>query len=87
MSFSFSQIITRYFRKKKYGKIKPHQELTGVEKKILEEISIGKTYHTIAEELTISKEEVQKQIRNIYEKLQDKSGIKNLNNYEYKSGK
>jgi DNA-binding NarL/FixJ family response regulator len=73
VSFSFSQIIIRYFRKKKYGKIKPHQALTGVEKKILEEISIGKTYHTIAEELTISKEEVQRQIRNIYEKLQGKS--------------
>ena len=87
VSFSISQIIIRYFRKKKFGKINPDQELTSVEKKILEEISVGKSYHTIAEELTISKEEVQKQIRNIYEKLQDKSGIKNLNNYEYKSGK
>lgn len=73
MSFSFSQIIIRYFRKKKYGKIKPHQELTGVEKKILEEISVGKSYQTIAEELLINKEEVQKHIRIIYKKLQDKS--------------
>ena len=78
MSFSFCQSIIRYFRKKKYGKIKSHQELSIVEKKILEDISMGKSYHTIAEELTISKEEVQKQIRNIYEKLQDKSIIKNL---------
>ena len=87
MSFSFSQIIIRYFRKKKYGKIKSHQELSIVEKKILEDISMGKSYHTIADELSISKEEVQKYIRMIYEKLQDKSGVKNFDNYEFKSGK
>ena len=75
MSFSFSQIIIRYFRKKKYGKIISHQELSTVEKKILEGISVGKSYHTIADELSISREEVQKYIRMIYEKLQDKSGI------------
>jgi len=74
VSFSFSQSIIRYFKKKKYGKIQPHQELTGIEKKIIEDISVGKSYHTIANELSISKEEVQKQIRNIYEKLHDKTG-------------
>ena len=73
MSSSLIQIILRYFRKKKYGKTKPHQELSGVEKKILEEISVGKSYSTIGDELAISKEEVQKRIRIIYEKLQSKS--------------
>ena len=74
MSFSFSQSIVRYFRKKKHGKIKPKQELTEIEKKILEEISVGKSYQTIADELSIGgEEEVQKHIRMIYEKLQHKS--------------
>jgi DNA-binding CsgD family transcriptional regulator len=82
VSFSFSQIIIRYFRKKKYGKIKSYQELSIVEKKILEDISVGKSYNTIAEELSISREDVQKYIRMIYEKLQDKSSFKNSNNYE-----
>ena len=73
MSFSLSQSIIRYFRRKKYGKINPQQELSALEKTILEEISIGKSYHTIAEDLSISKEDVQKFIRNIYLKLQTKS--------------
>ena len=73
MSFSLSQSIIRYFRRKKYGKIKPHQELNKIEKKILEEISVGKSYHTIAVELSISSDDVQKHIRIIYEKLQHKS--------------
>jgi DNA-binding NarL/FixJ family response regulator len=73
VSFSFSQIIIRYFRKKKYGKINPQQELSALEKTILEEISFGKSYHAIAEELSLSKEDVQKFIRNIYIKLQTKS--------------
>jgi DNA-binding CsgD family transcriptional regulator len=73
VSFSLSQSIIRYFRRKKYGKIKPHQELNKIEKKILEEISVGKSYHTIAVELSISSDDVQKHIRIIYEKLQHKS--------------
>ena len=73
MSFSLSQSIIRYFRRKKYGKISNHQELSDIEKKILEDISVGKSYHTIADELFISSDEVQKHIRIIYEKLQHKS--------------
>jgi DNA-binding NarL/FixJ family response regulator len=72
VSFSFNHSIIRYFRRKKYGKISPQQELTDIEKKILEDISVGKSYHTIADELGICKEDVQKQIRIIYEKLQGK---------------
>ena len=77
VSFSFSKSVIKYFRRKKYGKIEPNQELSQTEQKILEEISLGKSYNTIAYELLISKEEVQKHIRMIYEKLQDKSCDKN----------
>lgn len=78
MSFSLSQSIIKYFRKKKYRIINPDQELSIIERKILEEISVGKSYHKIADELSISREEVQKYIRMIYEKLQHKSVVKNL---------
>lgn len=73
MSFSLSQSIIRYFRRKKYGKINPQQELSDLERKILEEISVGKSYHTIADELSITSDDVQMHIRIIYEKLQHKS--------------
>ncbi len=72
MSFSLNQLIIKYFRKKKYGNIKPQQQLTELEQKIIQEISVGKSYQTIADELSISSGEVQKQIRMIYEKLQHK---------------
>jgi DNA-binding NarL/FixJ family response regulator len=68
-----NKVIIKYFRRKKYGKIEPSEELSVTEKKILEEISIGKSYHTIADELHMTKDEVQKSIRDIYEKLQHKS--------------
>ncbi len=71
MSIFNHKIVIKYFRRKKYGKLNPFEELTKDEKKILEDISIGKSYQTIAEELNISKEEVQKIIRDIYAKLQD----------------
>jgi two-component system, NarL family, response regulator LiaR len=73
VSFSLSKSIIKYFKRKKYGKINPQQELSDSEKRILEEISVGKSYHTIADELSISSEDVQKHIRIIYEKLQHKS--------------
>lgn len=73
MSFSLSKSIIKYFRRKKYGKINPKQELSDLERKILEEISVGKSYHTIADELSITSDDVQKHIRIIYEKLQHKS--------------
>ncbi len=73
MSFNFSKIVLKYFRKKKYGKIKPKQELNTLEQRILEAISVGKSYGTIADELRISNEKVKKYIRSIYEKLQDKT--------------
>ena len=73
MSLFNSKIIIKYFRRKKYGKINPREELSDLEKKILEEISIGKSYHTIADELQMTKEDVQKNIREIYIKVQDKS--------------
>jgi len=66
-----NKLILKYFRRKKYVKIETKEELTGYEKRILEEISIGKSYHTIADELKISKDEVQKSIRDIYQKLQN----------------
>lgn len=71
MSIFNHKIVIKYFRRKKYGKLNPFEELTKDEKKILEDISIGKSYQTIAEELNISKEEVQRIIRDIYAKLQD----------------
>lgn len=73
MSFSLSKSIIKYFRRKKYGRINPQQELSDLEKKILEEISVGKSYNTIADELSITSDDVQKHIRIIYEKLQHKS--------------
>jgi len=73
VSLFTNKIIIKYFRRKKYGKIEPGEELSVLEKKILEEISIGKSYHTIADELQMTKEDVQKSIRDIYEKLQHKS--------------
>ncbi|MBK7498418.1 MAG: hypothetical protein IPI19_04775 [Ignavibacteriales bacterium] len=73
MSFSLSKSIIKYFRRKKYGRISPQQELSDLEKKILEEISVGKSYQTIADEISITSDDVQKHIRIIYEKLQHKS--------------
>lgn len=70
MSIFNHKLVIKYFRRKKYGKIESKDDLTGIEKKILEEISVGKSYHTIADELKISKDEVQKSIREIYQKLQ-----------------
>ncbi|HOJ07818.1 MAG: hypothetical protein HND40_16185 [Ignavibacteriota bacterium] len=64
------KLIVKYFRRRKYGKIEQENGLTLIEKVILEKISIGKSYHTIAEELFISKDEVQRNIREIYQKLQ-----------------
>lgn len=71
MSIFNHKLVIKYFRRKKYGKIESEVELTGIERKILEEISIGKSYHTIADELKISKDDVQKSIREIYQKLQN----------------
>jgi len=73
VSFSLSKSIIKYFRRKKYGRISPQQELSDLEKKILEEISVGKSYQTIADEISITSDDVQKHIRIIYEKLQHKS--------------
>ncbi len=73
MSFSLSKSIIKYFRRKRYGRISRQQELSDLEKKILEEISVGKSYQTIADELSITSDDVQKHIRIIYEKLQHKS--------------
>jgi len=73
VSFSLSKSIIKYFRRKRYGRISPQQELSDLEKKILEEISVGKSYQTIADELSITSDDVQKNIRIIYEKLQHKS--------------
>lgn len=73
MSFSLSKSIIKYFRRKRYGRISPQQELSDLEKKILEEISVGKSYQTIADGLSITSDDVQKNIRIIYEKLQHKS--------------
>jgi len=73
VSFSLSKSIIKYFRRKRYGRISPQQELSDLEKKILEEISVGKSYQTIADGLSITSDDVQKNIRIIYEKLQHKS--------------
>jgi len=72
VSFSLSKSIIKYFRRKKYGRISPQQELSELEKKILEEISVGKSYNAIADELEMTKETIQKSIREIYLKLQCK---------------
>ena len=64
------RLIVNYFRRKKYSKIEQEKVLTSTEKIILENISIGKSYHTIADEMKLSKDEVQKNIRKIYQKLQ-----------------
>ncbi len=70
MSLLNHRLIVNYFRRKKYGKIEQEKVLTSTEKIILEKISIGKSYHTIANEMKLSKDEVQKTIRKIYQKLQ-----------------
>jgi DNA-binding CsgD family transcriptional regulator len=71
--FSINQMINKYFGKTKGGNIKPQHQLTELEQKIIQKISVGKSYQTIADELSIRGEDVQKQIRIIYEKLQHKS--------------
>lgn len=70
MSLFNHRLIIKYFRRKKYGKMEQKNELTEIEKIILEKISIGKSYNTIADEVKINKDEVQKNIRSIYQKLQ-----------------
>jgi DNA-binding CsgD family transcriptional regulator len=73
VSFSLGKRAISYFKRKKHRKIKPDKGLNEIEKKILEEISIGKSYNTIADELSLSKDDIQKLIRNIYIKLQTKN--------------
>ena len=70
MSFSLNRQLLKYFQTKKFNRDSAKQDLSEIEKKILDEISVGKSYNAIAEELFIEKEEVQKHIRSIYEKLQ-----------------
>lgn len=64
------KLIVKYFRRKKCWKSEQEDELTSIEKIILEKISIGKSYQTIADELEMTKGQVQKNIRDIYQKLQ-----------------
>ncbi len=70
MSFFLKKRIINCFRKKKYTDFILSDDLSQDEKKILEKISVGKSYNTIADELNISKADVQKIIRVIYQKLQ-----------------
>lgn len=58
------------FKRKRIAGSKPVEGLSDQEKQILEMISIGKSYQTIADEIGLSKVQVQKAIRMIYEKLQ-----------------
>ena len=60
------------FKRKKIAGSKPGDALSDQEKQILEMISLGKSYQTIANELGITKEQVQKTIRFVYGKLQQK---------------
>lgn len=71
MSLHFLKSIRKYFSTSSYER-RASNDLTEIEKKVLEEISIGKSYHTIADELKISNEEVKRIIREIYQKLQKK---------------
>ncbi len=49
--------------------------LTEIEERVLEKISLGKSYKNTADELALTEKEVLTHIRNIYEKMQ-----KNINN-------
>lgn len=46
--------------------------LTEIEERVLEKISLGKSYFTVAKELNETEEEVRFQIRSIYKKMQKK---------------
>lgn len=75
MSFLGHKFRFDFFKRKKIAGSELCEALSDQEKQILELISIGKSYQTIADELMISKDEVQKRIREIYRKLQN-SNIK-----------
>ena len=75
MSFIGHKFRFDFFKRKKIAGSSLCESLSDQEKQILELISIGKSYQTIADELMISKDEVQKRIREIYRKLQN-SNIK-----------
>jgi len=62
--------IVSFFKReenKKSGSV-----LTETEKKILEKISIGKSYTTVATELSVKEEELLTIVRSVYGKLQNK---------------
>ena len=71
MSF-LGQFKFKLFNRKKISSSEPPEFLSEQEKQILEMISVGKSYQTIADELGMTKEQVQKTIRLVYEKLQQK---------------
>ncbi len=64
------KILTKYCKCCKKVTIDLKEFLSETEKRILKDISKGKSYNTIADELKISKDEVQKIILEIYQKLQ-----------------
>lgn len=71
MSF-LGQLKLKFFNRKNIGSAESSAFLNEQEKQILEMISMGKSYQTIGDELGLTKEQVQKTIRIIYEKLQQK---------------
>lgn len=63
ISPDIARFIIRSFRKN------PHSPLTTRESQVLELLTMGKTYSTIANELFITKETARSHIKNIYSKL------------------
>ena len=64
--------ILASFAKQIKKSLKAESPLTAIENNILEKISIGKSYINVANELSVTEEEVLLQIRLIYEKLQER---------------
>jgi len=62
--------IISFFEKQELKQIS--NVLSKIEKKILEKISLGKSYSTVTKELADSEEEILFQVRSIYGKLHDK---------------
>ena len=70
MTPNVARNIISSFEEQTSKQIKNRSELTEKEIKVLEKISVGKSYTTVARELSATEEDVLFQIRIIYGKLQ-----------------
>lgn len=75
MTSTLAAIISSSFKKENF--IRKRNLFTDTEQKVIERISYGKSYSTVAKELSLSEEEILRIIRIVYLKLQKQKSVLN----------